>query len=152
MGCTNKTGKGQCANQSCFWLAATKEMKRMEFQPQSILATILSILAISIMAMSVLLPLYSLIRNIIKKKSIETDLWAIGSSFLCLFFVILVVSLLLVVYDPLNIIGGVATLIGGSLLLIIYFLISLSQIRAVRGRTKISELFPFLIRKNIDKK
>ncbi len=108
-----------------------------------VLASFLTATTGLLLFISILLPLISLVKNIIKRRAIETSETVIKSSFVLLFLAIISSSFLLIAQDPRNSNSAILNGIGFSIGLLIFFLITLLQIRMVKGKGSIRKFLGF---------
>lgn len=87
--------------------------------------------------LSILLPLMSLLINLAKGRGIETGETAIKGSFILLSLAIVSSSFLLLAKDPANFTGAILNGLGLSIGLLVFFIITLLQIRLVKGKGSI---------------
>jgi hypothetical protein len=92
---------------------------------------------------AILLPLMSLVINLAKRRVIETGETALRASFIMLFLAIVCSSFLLIAQDPTNIIGAILNGIGLSIGLLVFFVITLLQIRMVKGKGSVRKFLGF---------
>ena len=101
---------------------------------QPVLVSFLTAITVFMLFFSLLLPILSLLKNFIRSKLVKTGEVSIKVSFVLLFLAIVSSSFLIVAQDPNNIIGAILNGIGLTIGLIIFFVITLLQIRMVKGK------------------
>lgn len=113
----------------------------METSIRALVVNGLSFLSALFVLLAIVVPGVISIKRVLKERSLEASDLAIKLTFLFFFLAILSSSLLLAVKDPQNILGAILSGIGLTVVLLFFGLITLIQIRRVRGKGSIKRFF-----------
>lgn len=113
----------------------------MESTIRTLIINGLSFLSALFVFLAIFVPVIISIRRVFKERNLEASDTAIKLTFLFFFLAIVSSSLLLAVKDPQNILGAILSGIGFTFVLLFFGVITLLQIRRVRGKGAIKRFF-----------
>lgn len=113
----------------------------MEASTQTLIVNGLSFLSALFVFLAIFVSVVISIRKVFKERVLEASDVAIKLTFLFFFLAIISSSLLLAVKDPQNILGAILSGIGLTIALLFFGVITLLQIRRVRGKGAIKRFF-----------
>lgn len=113
----------------------------MESSIRTLIVNGLSFLSALFVFLAIFVPGVISIRRMVKERSLEASDTAIKFTFLFFFLAIISSSFLLAVKDPKNILGAILSGVGLTIALLFFGVITLLQIRRVRGKGAIKRFF-----------